>query len=41
MCQQRGRDYTTVCPTKWVEDWKDQTDAGNNMSVGNAFLTKQ
>ncbi len=38
LCLQRGRDYSTVCPEKWVEDWKDQTEAGVNMSVGNAFI---
>lgn len=38
LCLQRGRDYSTVCPVKWLEEWKEQTDAGNNMSVGKSFL---
>ncbi len=38
LCAQRGRDYVTVCPTKWVSDWKDQAAAGMGMSVGTAFV---
>ena len=38
MCLQRGRDYSTVCPEKWVQDFKDQADAGVSMTVGTAFL---
>ena len=34
LCAQRGRDYVTVCPTKWVATWKDQIEAGTSMSVG-------
>ena len=37
-CLQRGRDYSTVCPEKWVQDFKDQADAGISMTVGKAFL---
>ena len=38
VCLQRGRDYSTVCPDKWVQDFKDQADAGVSMTVGKAFL---
>ena len=38
MCLQRGRDYSTVCPEKWVEDWKNDTEKGVSMSVGTSFI---
>ena len=38
VCLQRGRDYSTVCPEKWVQDFKDQAEAGVSMTVGKAFL---
>jgi hypothetical protein len=38
VCLQRGRDYSTVCPEKWVQDFKDQHDAGISMTLGSAFL---
>lgn len=38
VCQQRGRDYSVVCPQKWVSDWKDQTEAGISMSIGKDFV---
>ena len=38
LCAQRGRDYVTVCPTKWISEWKDQAAAGTSMSVGGAFV---
>ncbi len=38
MCLQRGRDYSTVCPEKWVEDWKGELEKGVSMSVGTAFI---
>ncbi len=37
-CLQRGRDYSTVCPEKWVEDWKGDLERGVSMSVGTAFI---
>lgn len=27
-CLQRGRDYATICPQKWIEDWKSQAEEG-------------
>jgi hypothetical protein len=38
LCLQRGRDYATVCPEKWVDDYKTQFDSGISMSVGTAFV---
>ncbi len=38
LCLQRGRDYSTICPEKWVEDWKAETEKGINMSVGKVFI---
>jgi hypothetical protein len=38
LCLQRGRDYLTLCPAKWVETWKSQAEAGVSMSVGTAFV---
>ena len=37
-CLQRGRDYSTVCPQKWVDDWKQQASEGRNLTVGTTFL---
>ena len=37
-CLQRGRDYSTVCPDKWIQTFKDQQDAGISLTVGTAFL---
>ncbi len=37
-CLQRGRDYATVCPDKWVDDWKSDLEKGVSMSVGKAFV---
>jgi len=39
LCLQRGRDYTTVCPEKWIENFKDADAKGVSMSVGKAFLS--
>lgn len=41
LCLQRGRDYTTICPKKWVDDWKDQAEKGASMSVGTAYAEKK
>jgi len=37
-CGQLGRTYASLCPQKWVSDWKAQTEAGVSMSVGKAFV---
>ena len=37
-CLQRGRDYNTVCPLKWIEDWKAQAEEGRNLTVGKTFM---
>ena len=37
-CLQRARDYSSVCPAKWVEDWKSQQEEGRSMLVGKDFL---
>ncbi len=37
-CLQRGRDYSTVCPQKWIEDWKAQASEGRNLTVGTTFM---
>jgi hypothetical protein len=37
-CLQRARDYVTVCPAKWIEDWKSQAEEGRNLTVGTTFL---
>ena len=39
VCLQRGRDYTSICPEKWVESWRDAATKGVGMSVGTAFLS--
>ena len=38
LCAQRGRDYMTICPNKWVEDIKAQTEEGVSMAVGKVFV---
>lgn len=38
LCAQRGRDYMTICPNKWVDDIKSQTEEGVSMSVGKVFV---
>lgn len=40
LCLQRGRDYSTICPSKWVENYVDSAERGVSMSVGTAILTK-
>lgn len=37
-CVQRGRDYSTLCPQKMVEAWKEHAAEGKSMSVGKAFF---
>ena len=38
LCLQRGRDYTSICPAKWIETWKGYAADGVSMSVGTAFV---
>lgn len=38
LCLQRGRDYTAICPAKWIETWKGHADAGISMSVGAEYV---
>lgn len=38
LCHQRARDYDTVCPQKWVEDWKDLAAEGLTMTVSDKFF---
>ena len=28
----------TVCPSKWISDWKDQAEKGVSMSLGTAVM---
>ena len=37
-CVQRGRDYGSMCPQKWVEDWKEATGKNVGMTVGKGFM---
>jgi hypothetical protein len=37
-CLQLGRDYNTLCPQKWIEDWKSQASEGRNLTVGTNFM---
>ena len=39
-CVQRGRDYGSMCPQKWVEDWKGDVAKGIGMTVGKDFMEK-
>lgn len=40
-CVQRGRDYASLCPQKWVEDWKEQNGKGIGMTLGKEFFGAQ
>ncbi len=33
-CMQRARDYLSICPSKWVSDWKSQSEEGVNLTIG-------
>jgi hypothetical protein len=41
LCLQRGRDYSTICPVKWIESYKDALDKGISMSVGKEFFLEK
>ena len=38
-CVQRGRDYGSMCPQKWVEDWKEATSKNVGMTGGKSFMS--
>lgn len=40
LCLQRGRDYSTLCPEKWVDEYKESISSGTSMSVGTKVLPK-
>lgn len=37
LCMQRAKDYNIVCPSKWVEDWKNAAADGANLTIGKEF----
>ncbi len=37
MCMQRAKDYNIICPSKWIEDWKNAASEGANLTVGKEF----